>query len=326
SATQVVMIHPLVSFSKSQINVRGNTVSFRVLLNGRAPEYPFEVPYVIDAASTATSAEHNLVNGIASFTQAGQLEVSVPVTLADVTGFSDSELVIALGEGINAGAANRHVISIRSGNVLPVVRLRVEQGGVHTGLVTPDGGPITITASVYDANAEDTHSYDWSATSGLADTDGNPADAVRVIDPAGLSGTRQVNVTVTDSAGASVAASVYFRVVAALPVLSPDEDSDGDGISDAIEGTGDSDDNGIPDYLDNMPSSNVLPQQGNTTNAFLVECDPGVRCGVGLFARSGTSGGVQVLDEELTTVDGLTLDSSFEPIGGVFDFVVRDLP
>src|SRR5690606_12744918 len=87
SATQVVMIHPLVSFSKSQINVRGNTVSFRVLLNGRAPEYPFEVPYVIDAASTATSAEHNLVNGIASFTQAGQLEVSVPVTLADVTGF-----------------------------------------------------------------------------------------------------------------------------------------------------------------------------------------------------------------------------------------------
>src|SRR5690606_17356322 len=62
SATQVVMIHPLVSFSKSQINVRGNTVSFRVLLNGRAPEYPFEVPYVIDAASTATSAEHNLVN------------------------------------------------------------------------------------------------------------------------------------------------------------------------------------------------------------------------------------------------------------------------
>ncbi len=327
TATQVVAVNPLVSLSKSQINVRGNDVSFRILLNGRSPVYPLSIPYVVDPATTATAAEHSLVNGIASFTQEGQMEVVVPVSLADLSGFSDSKLVIALSDGINAGATNRHVIDIRSGNVPPEIHLSIAQGGINTSLITANGGPVTVTASVYDANKGDTHNFDWSATSGLADTDADPVDAVRVFDPSGLNnGSRQVSVTVTDSAGASVLASIYFRVVSSLPVLLPDTDTDGDGIDDLLEGTGDSDDNGIPDYLDNMPSSNILPQQGNTTNEFLIECDPGVRCGLGLFARSSISGGVQVLDNEAGTLDGLIVDPAFRPVGGIFDFVIRDLP
>src|SRR5690606_29674520 len=144
----------------------------------------------------------------------------------------------------------------------------------------------------------------------------------RVFSPAGLSGSHQVVVTVTDSGGASVLASIYFRLIDGLPVLDPEADTDGDGFSDALEGFGDHDDNGIPDYLDNMPASNILPQQGNTTDAFLIECDPGVRCGLGLFARAGVSGGVQVLDEELGTLDDLNVDPAFEPAGGVFDFAI----
>ena len=325
-ATQVVNINPLVSLSKSQIAVRGSAVAFKVLLNGPAPVYPFSVPYVIDSSSTATGAEHDLVSGTATFTQAGQVEVSVPVNLAAVTGFSDSLLVVVLGDGINAGAANRHTIEMRQGNVPPIVNLTVSQGGINTSLVSPAGGPVTVTATVTDANTGDTHTFDWSATNGMADTDGNPANASRVFSPVGLTGSKQVLVTVADSGGASVQASVYFRVVASLPVLGADTDTDQDGINDDLEGTGDIDDNGIPDYLDNMPSTNVLPQQGNTTNAYLIECDPGVRCGLGLFARSGSSGGVQVLDDELGTLDNLIVDPAFEPVGGVFDFAIRDLP
>ena len=325
-ATQVVNINPLVSLSKSQIAVRGSAVAFKVLLNGPAPVYPFSVPYVIDSSSTATGAEHDLVSGTATFTQAGQVEVSVPLNLAAVTGFSDSLLVVVLGNGINAGAANRHTIEMRQGNVPPIVNLTVSQGGINTSLVSPAGGPVTVTATVTDANTGDTHTFDWSATNGMADTDGSPANASRVFSPVGLTGSKQVLVTVTDSGGASVQASVYFRVVASLPVLDADADTDQDGINDDLEGTGDIDDNGIPDYLDNMPSTNVLPQQGNTTNAYLIECDPGVRCGLGLFARSGSSGGVQVLDDELGTLDNLIVDPAFEPVGGVFDFAIRDLP
>ncbi|WP_331346572.1 beta strand repeat-containing protein [Cellvibrio sp. UBA7661] len=325
-AVQVVNIKPLVSLSPSQIAVRGSDIEFRVVLNGPSPVYPLAIPYVIDAATTATAAEHNLTGGTATFTQAGQVEVVIPVALADVTGFSDSQLVVALGSGINSGAVKTHVVDIRSGNVPPVVSLSITQGGINTSLVSPTGGSVTVTATVVDANKADTHTFDWSATSGLADTDGDPANASRTFDPTGLTGSHQLNVTVADSAGASVRSSAYFRVVSSLPVLDVNTDTDLDGISDALEGTGDTDDNGIPDYLDNMPSSNVLPQQGNTTNAFLIECDPGVRCGLGLFARSGGSGGVQILDQEIGTLNDLIVDPAFEPVGGIFDFAVRDLP
>ncbi|MEN0036434.1 MAG: DUF4347 domain-containing protein [Cellvibrio sp.] len=319
---QIVNIAPLVSLSKSQIAVRDSDVEFRVLLNGPSPVYPLSIPYAIDATSTATVAEHNLVDGTAIFTQPGQVEVVVPVKLNAVTGFSDSQLVVALGAGINAGVANRHVIDIRSGNVPPVVNLVVSQGGVDTSLVTPGGGAVTLTASVTDANKTDTHTFQWIGT-GLI---GDAASASRTIDPSGLSGSYQIQVIVTDSGGAIVQTSAYFRVVNTLPVLDENTDTDQDGISDAAEGTSDSDDNGIPDYLDNMPSSNILPQQGNTTNAYLIECDPGVRCGLGLFARGGNSGGVQILDEEIGSLNSLVADPAFEPVGGIFDFAIRDLP
>ncbi|MCT6701055.1 fibronectin type III domain-containing protein [Rheinheimera sp. 4Y26] len=325
-AIQQLDIQPLVSLSKSQVAIRGSEVNFRVLLNGPAPQYPLSVPYVIDAATTATPAEHNLTSGVAIFTQPGQKEVEIPVSLAQGAGFSDSQLVVALDNGVNASSANQHTIEIRSGNIPPVVNLTLTQGGVNTSLVTPNGGPVTVTVQVSDANAGDTHSYDWSATSGLADTDGNSTDASRTFSAEGLAGSYQVQLNVTDSAGAVVQASVYFRVIANLPVLNPNTDTDGDGKNDEQEGTGDTDDNGIPDYLDNMPSTNILPQQVVTTNAYLIECDPGVRCGLGLFARSGSTGGVQIKDEELGQLDDLVVDPAFEPVGGVFDFAIRDLP
>lgn len=325
-AMQVVDVKPLVSLSKSQIAVRGSNVTFSVILNGNSPTYPLEIPYVVDASSTATAAEHNLVSGVARFTQKGQFEVAVPVSLAQVTGLSDSQLVVTLGNGINKGVTNRHAIDIRTGNVAPVVSMSISQGGVNTSLVTPNGGPVTVSVTVKDPNKQDTHSFDWSATNGLADTDGNPVDASRTFDPSNLTGGHQLQVTVTDSAGAAVSTQSYFRIVASLPVLSNDTDTDNDGISDALEGTGDTDDNGIPDYLDNMPSPNILPQTGKTTNSYLIECDPGVRCGLGLFARGSASGGVQILNEEVGSLDNLVADPAFKPVGGIFDFAIRDLP
>jgi len=131
---------------------------------------------------------------------------------------------------------------------------------------------------------------------------------------------------VTDAGGATANAQLHFRIVASLPVLLPNTDTDADGVNDVDESLGDSNNNGIPDYLDNMPSSNILPQAGNTTNSYLIECDPGVRCGLGKFALTGNSGGVQILNEELGTTGELIVDPAFEPVGGIFDFVINDLP
>ncbi len=327
TATQVVDIRPLVSLSKSQIAIRGSAVEFRVLLNGKAPEYPVAIPYVIDAATTAGTTEHNLVNGVANFTEAGQLEVIVPVQLATLSGLSDSELVVRLDGDINAGVANSHTIRIREGNIAPMVSLQLTQGGVNTIQITPAGGPVTLTATVTDLNPGDTHSYNWSASdTALGDTDGNPVNNTLVFDPSNLSGRHQAQVTVTDTGGATANVQLYFRVVPSLPVLVPDADTDGDGVTDTNEGFGDTNGNGIPDYLDNMPTSNILPQQGAITNAYLIECDPGVRCGLGQFALVGESGGVQILNEELGTTGELIIDPTFEPVGGIFDFVINDLP
>lgn len=326
TATQLVLVKPLVSLSKSQAALRGSDVEFRVILNGDSPQYPLTVPFSIDDATTATAAEYQVTMSEAVFTEPGQLEVVIPVKLNAVAGSNDSQLIFSLGANSNNGAASRHVIDIRQGNVAPVVSLNVSQNGVTTGLVTPTGGPVTVSTSVADLNSGDSHTFDWSATKGLPDIDGNNTDAGRSFDPSALTGSYAVSVSVTDSAGAVVSAQAYFRVVASLPVLSADNDTDQDGINDVTEGAGDTNGNGIPDYLDNMPSPNILPQQGNTTNVYLIECDPGVRCGLGLFARGGSSGGVQIQDEEIGRLRDLIVDPAFKPAGGVFDFNIRDLP
>src|SRR5690606_25811811 len=84
--------------------------------------------------------------------------------------------------------------------------------------------------------------------------------------------------------------------------------------------------NGIPDYLDNMPSGNVLPQVIISPTSYLLECDPGLICAIGPFALAGSSGGAQILDDEVGVTEGLLADEDFEPVGGIFDFVIGDLP
>ncbi|RYD92787.1 MAG: hypothetical protein EOP50_12195, partial [Sphingobacteriales bacterium] len=281
---QELQLRPLVSFSKSQEALRGGLVNVRVLLNGPSASYPLEVPYSIDAASTATEAEYILTDGVATFTKENPLEVIIPVNLTDVKGLPDSTLVLNLGDSsTNLGVTRTHVISLKQGNVAPTVQLKLQQGGVSTNLITPDGGPVTATALITDVNPADTHSLDWSASdTELADTDGNNTNSQLVFDPKALSGVHHLRVTVTDSQGASAKTQLNFRLAEVLPVLTT-QDSDSDGISDTDEGLVDTNGNGIPDYLDNVASNNLLPQVGAITQAYLLECDPGVRCGLGEF-------------------------------------------
>src|SRR5690606_37833549 len=114
--------------------------------------------------------------------------------------------------------------------------------------------------------------------------------------------------------------------VPSLPTLDAGTDTDEDGVNDLTEGTSDTNSNGIPDYLDNMPSGNVLPQVIISPTSYLLECDPGLICAIGPFALAGSSGGAQILDDEVGVTEGLLADEDFEPVGGIFDFVIGDLP
>src|SRR5690606_8927442 len=103
-------------------------------------------------------------------------------------------------------------------------------------------------------------------------------------------------------------------------------DSDGDGIDDQTEGFGDSDSDGIPDYLDNFDAGNVLPESADVTDAYLIECDPGMGCRLGSFALQGTGGGAQLSADDIAAQADLPADEAFDNAGGIFDFEARDLP
>jgi hypothetical protein len=352
TVSQTVYVRPLVSVNKDQISSEGATVQFRVILNGKAPFYPFTVPFVIDGASTTDGSDHDLIDGSVTFSEihgVGETEVVVAIQLLnDLESEGDETLIVRLDDrtsndedlangydeqnpdifDINSGAKTSHVITISEQNVAPDANLTASQGGLSTILVTTDGGPVTLTATIADPNSGDTHTLDWSATDNrLVETDGHADDATLVFDPSLLAeGRYAASVTVTDSEGARDTATLYFRVVAALPVLSDQDDTDGDGIADDAEGTGDSDNDGIPDYLDNIPAPNVLPEVGDQTNSYLVECDPGVRCRLGQFALMGASGGVRLQPEDFAQQPDLVVDAAFAFNSGIFDFEMHELP
>ena len=346
SDTQIVDVRPLVSVNKDQVSVEGASVQFRVILNGRSPQYPLTVPYLIDSSSTADSADHNLVDGTVVF-QAGETEASINIQLTDdMVAEGNEVLVIRLDDmtsnaedlangydpinpdiyDINSGAKNRHRITIAETNVAPDVVLQLTQNGSNTILVTNDDGLVTLSATITDPNPGDTHSLDWSGSDNqLQDLDGVADDNTLVFDPATLpAGLYRARVLVSDDSDATDTATLYFSLVATLPTLGSD-DSDGDGVDDQSEGTADSDDDGILDYLDNISSSNVLPEQSDQTDSYLLECDPGVRCRLGQHALLGSSGGARVDSSDLQT-QGVADDSAFAFSGGIFDFEVHDLP
>jgi hypothetical protein len=203
--------------------------------------------------------------------------------------------------------------------------LTASQQGTNGTLFSQTAGTIVVNAQVLDANLADTVALQWHAEPELVNVSTEPGvfefDPVEVAD-----GVYKVSLTATDDAGEplSTTRTLNLRVANSLPVLGTG-DRNNNLIPDVEEGRGDSNGNGIPNYLDNMPSSNILPQVGNVTSNHLVECDPGVRCGLGLFALSGQSGGVQILDGELNTLN-IIQDNAFTPVGGIFDFSINDLP
>ena len=345
--TQTVSIRPLVSMDVDQINAEGAATTFRVHLNGQSPFYPLTVPFIIDLNnSTAVASDHDLIDGSVVFTS-GQIEQSVTFNLiADTTIEGEEVLIVKLDDqtsndedllggynpaninDINAGSNINHSITIVETNVAPTISLRIQQNTINTASITPTNGLVTATATVADPNIGDTHSYDWSASDTvLFDTDGNLTNNTFVFDPALLNtGSQRLNVIVTDTAGATKSAILNFRVITTLPVLSALTDSDGDGIDDLAEGTGDSDNDGIADYLDNISRTNVLYETAAQTDSFLIECNPGLRCRVGRFALLGNANGALLEQADIDAQPDLENDAtSITQTGGIFDFEVHDL-
>ncbi len=315
SASQQVIVHPLVSISKDRVVAEGESYTVKVLLNGESPVYPLVIPYTV--TGTSDSSDHDLVDG--SVTIASGTEGSIPFNVIDDgVGEGNETLIINLSDSVNLGAKSSSVVTISEDNIAPEVTVMISQNGESRSKVDTTSGDVTISTSVTDANVSDTHTYQW--VNDNADLANISSDSTAFkFDPSALDeGVYRLQLVVTDSGSASVTKNIYISVIAQLETLDS-SDSDGDLIPDNQEGFADSDDDGIPDYQDAISECNVIQEQALESSSYLVEGDPGVCLRKGITLANNQTGGTQLLAGEVDS-------DSFDNIGGIFDFVAYDLP
>ena len=312
---QKVSVRPLVSLSKDQVVTEGSDVSVDIILNGPSPVYPLQVPYSVSGSADGT--DHTLISGVAEISSGVGTSISFTV-LEDGQADPQEDIVISLS-AVNQGSKNSTRIEVSDQNIAPVVALGVTQSGENRLTVAQNGGAVTISATLSDANTTDVLTGNWTL-GGL--TNASAEQTQLSFDPAEQGpGLYQVSYTVTDNGSPALSAtsSVFVVVQASLPTLGA-IDSDGDLIPDNEEGFADSDGDGIPDYQDAISECNVMPTELLGQTQFLAEGDPGVCLRLGTVAAQTNAGGLQIKQESIQ------VDPVAVYIGGIFDFIAYGLP
>ncbi|WP_166838575.1 Ig-like domain-containing protein [Rheinheimera pleomorphica] len=321
TVTQLLQINPLVSLSKPQTVLNNSTVSFDVILNGPPPAYPVEVGYVV-TGSASTLTEHDLAAGSVQIDSGLRASISFNV-FADLTTEAEKQIVITLDDNLNLGVNASTTITVTEANLAPVIQLDAQQQGENRLTLSKTAGVVTVSAQVFDANPADTVSLQWQADAALLNTSADTSQFV--FDPADLSsGVYRIAVTATDDAPQPLSrtAEVYLLVQDTLPVLD-DSDSNNNLIPDNVEGLGDSNGNGIADYLDPGFDCNVIPEQLAAVTQFVAEGEPGICLRKGATAVLSNTGGIQLTSADLQWLEP---DMQASNIGGTFDFILRNLP
>lgn len=317
--SQNVIVHPIISIGKDQIVVEGQKVSVDIILNGEAPTYP-----VVIALSLSGSVDENDYDiDTQEVTIESGTQASVLIDIFQDNVIEGNETLIVGLDGGNVSNITSQVITIVESNIASKVTLRSSQNAEYRQLITPDDGLVSIEAIVVDAN-DDNVSTQWlyDPVLNISEID----EYSLVLDPSELSsGIYSIGMTVIDDGegNLSTTQTLYLEVLDSLVVLTV-IDSDGDLIPDNEEGYGDSDQDGIPDFLDAIDKCNVMPQQVLTQNRFLVEGEPGVCLRKGNTLAANETGGLLLTHNDLD--NSVSADEAALIVGGIFDFIVTGLP
>jgi hypothetical protein len=328
-------VRPIVSFAPDQVTEEGSVVNVVATLNGSAAIYPVTVNYIV--TGTADASDHNAVAGSFVMVTPEQM-VSLPFNvLLDGLNEGTETVVFTMTSAINAvvGSDMTHLVSIVEDNVAPVVNLQLRQGGKDVSTAYESGGTVTVNAVVTDVNSAQTHSYDWSITDNSLSPPTDSTSQSWAFTP--VAGNYLIDLNSTDN-GSPVLSNRTSRVLSILtiaPVLDT-RNSDGEGADDITEGLGDSDADGIPDYLDaqsaGITDQYLIPNQTvDITSRFLVQTEPGIKIVTGDTARASNNSGVIVTDANIGnfgSVSGgapLNAIDDFEHVGGVYDFELSGL-
>lgn len=310
---QTITVLPYVYLSTGQSLNDGQTITFDVTLSDTPLAYPVTADIVV--SGSATSDDYALSTTRVEITEGLTQSIELSVT-DDGFGEADETIELALGNVLNAGikpqSENSIVFTITEENLPPVVTLSVVQNEVASRTVE-QGASATVVVDIVDANGTDGLSVTYS---GINNIEQVVNSFNSTFDPAQLNvGTYTLRVTIVDegiSQTHTVIEDVIILVKAVLPELTA-ADSDGDGIADNEEGLGDTDNDGVPDYLDNTPQINLQPLADSFAQA-----DDGVLLALGAEALENGSNSLAV---DATT---LTKDTQYD-YEEVFDFTLSGL-
>ena len=326
SATQILSVRPLAELGTNFMTTEGNTVALQVFLSGQAPDYPVTIPFNI-SGTAVLGDDYSIEPSESVIISEGILgSISLSIT-ADEVAESQEDIVITLGEATSAalGVSAEQVITVVEENLSPRVVLTLSQADVVGSTISKDSGTVTVYTNIIDANQTDTHTVTWARAlqalpeaSVVAVNGEGPEFPYEVLefDPAGLEvGVYSLAVDVSDGVN-DVSVAVNMNLIAQAPVLSEESDSDGDGISDADEGAGDLDGDGIPDYLDNLVALNLIPVRD--TGAFLYS-EPGTKLILGMLALGAGDNNISITEEQVIVKLDST-DTDFDYPHGLIDF------
>jgi len=221
-------------------------------------------------------------------------------------------------------------------NAAPTVSLSVAQNGITTSVIDSQAGIVTVTATINDVNKDDSHTVTWNVGSTpLLDLNNDDDEATFEFDTSLLdagSYTLMVNVSENNTSDTfSVSVDTNIVVETTLAALSSETDADNDGTSDADEGYGDTDQDGIADYLDDDNNTTRLPidteQSLQTVNGLVLSLGDIVRSSDGAASADAsiniaditTNGG-----ENGSEVDN-AVDANFDAVSSIINFNVSGL-
>ncbi|GAA3946008.1 hypothetical protein GCM10022278_01460 [Allohahella marinimesophila] len=326
-SSQILNVRPLVSLSRSQTIGEGSAGQIKVVLNGPSPVYPLDIPYSVGGTATL-GADHNLATGVVRITTGleGNLLFN---TVADASAEVDETIEVTLGEAVNKAPGALHITTISEANIRPMISMGASQQGIRTLMVTPSRGPVSIQVSISDANVGDRHIIAWDLGD-LTDTDADERSATIAASELKVGSAYLIGVGVVDSGEPQLGANgfITLKVVSDMPVLDASLDSDGDGVSDADEGFADSDQDGLPDYMDSSTlSCNAMVERGQDQQRYVMESTAGTCLRLGQYSLFSSSGGSNLPeDEDMSSAElSVPADTEVRNIGGVFDFAVAEL-
>ncbi len=330
---QVVNVHPLVSFSGSQVVAEGGVARVEVILSGEAPNYPVTIPLIV--SGTVDEADYHIGDSKIVIEQGnlGYIDINLH---SDFELEGDEQLIVSFAQSVNAGFQHQHIITVSEDNVAPSINLAIKQKGIKVASIAKNDGEVTVVLTITDSNVHDTHQVEWQIPDYLnavlsSDKLQFAFQASDVVLPEENQGLIHIVATVTDSGNTTNSGSdelsqtkqLYVPLIASQNKLGS-LDSDRDGVSDLVEGYSDEDNDGLPAYIDNSTIAYLQPLHVNASLVKIAETEPGLQLRLGKFALIENSDGLQLSQQELLAT-GLVEQDNLKNSLGYFDFEIHNI-